>query len=275
MMFTAPMPFREALDAHDVKSVLPTTGRTRDLQRLESQIKRRSLFSATVALAEPLEKIRDGVSAILAGQADQATVRLGLKQLWKEIGYQPDPTKIGTLQDLASTARTNLQIETNVAVARGAGWHEQGMQPDVLDEFPAQELYRATSPKGGAEAERNWSERWDKAGGVFFDGRMIALKTDPVWEKLGSPDLFDDGLGNPWPPFAFNSGMRVRDIGRDEAEALGLIAKNEEQFPQPLDLAADLEAAPALREQWLRDAITESGLGNFQNGVLVFRGGAA
>ncbi|MBL9187923.1 MAG: hypothetical protein JNK23_10620 [Opitutaceae bacterium] len=275
MIFTAPIPFREALDAHDVKSVLPTTGRTRDLQQLEPAIKRRALFSATVALAAPLEKIRDGVGAILAGQTDQATARLAIKNLWKELGYKPDPTKMGTLQDLASTERIDLQLATNVATARGAGWHQQGMQPDVLDEFPAQELYRATSPEGGAKAERNWAERWEKAGGVFFDGRMIALKTDPVWKQLGSPDLFDDGLGNEWPPFAFNSGMRVRDIVRDEAEALGLIAPNEEQFPQPLDLEADLAAAPALRESWLRSAIEESGLGSFQNGVLVFQGGRA
>ena len=271
-----PLPFREALDAHDVKSLLPTTGRTADLSRLDGAIKRRSIMSATVAIAEPLALLRDGTSAILAGQADQATVKLGLKQLWDRLGYQPDPEQAGGLQDLSSSRRIDLQIETNVATARGAGWHEQGQQADVLDEFPAQELYRATTPEGGAKAERDWQERWIKAGGKFYDGRMIDRKDAPVWRKLGDPALFPDGLGNEWPPFAFNSGMRVRDIDRDEAEALGLIAPNEMILPRPTDLEADLAAAPALRETWLREAITESGLGGFDAAdVLHFKGGGA
>lgn len=269
MIFTAPMPFREALDAHDVRSILPTTGRTRDTQQLESAIKRRSIWSATVALAKPLELIRDGTGAMLTGQADQATVRLAIKELWKSLGFHGDPASPALL-DVTSTERINLQLETQVATMRGAGWHEQGMQPDVLDEFPAQEFYD-TRP-GGEQRRKDWPDRWIKAGGKFYDDRMIALKTDPVWGRLGSPELFPDGLENPWPPFAFNSAWRVRDIGRDEAEALELIAPNEELLPQPLDLERDLAAAPELRQAWLRTAIEDSGVGTFRNGVLVFGG---
>jgi hypothetical protein len=273
MIYTAAMPFRQALDAHDVRTLLPTTGGTAALHRLESAIKRRALFSATVALAQPLERIGAGVNALLAGEGDQAGIRLGLKQLWEGLGYQPDPEQAGGLRDLGSTARINLQLETNVATARGAGWHEQGQQPDVLDEFPAQELYRATSPQGGARAERDWLARWEQAGGRFYGGRMIARKDDPVWRRLGDPALFDDGLGNEWPPYAFNSGMRVRDIDRTEAEQLDLIAANEELLPRPLDLEGDLAKAPELRQDWLRQAIEDSGLGTFQSGVLVFHEG--
>jgi len=45
---------------------------------------------------------------------------------------------------------------------------------------------------------------------------MIALKDDDVWDQLGSSDFFPDGLDNPYPPFAFNSGMDVRDVIRSE-----------------------------------------------------------
>ena len=275
MIYTDPMPFTEALDSHGIKSLLPTTGRTSSLQLLDSAIKRRAIMSATVAIAEPLAKIRDSVTGILNGETDQASMRLGLKQLWEKLGYRPDPEKIGGLQDLSSTDRINLQIETNVATARGAGWYEQGQQADVLDEFPAQELYRATSPAGGAKAERDWAERWEKAGGKFYDGRMIAAKDDEVWNRLGDPSLFPDALGNPWPPFAFNSGMRVRDVDRTEAEQLGVIEPDQQIEPQPLDLNADLQAVPELREAWLRQAIEDSGLGAFQDGALVFNGGAS
>ena len=39
MIYSAPMPFTEALDSHGIKSLLPTTGRTSNLQLLESAIK--------------------------------------------------------------------------------------------------------------------------------------------------------------------------------------------------------------------------------------------
>jgi hypothetical protein len=276
MLIDRPVPFREALNANRVKSILTTTGGTAQLQQLESAIKRRALFSATVSIAEPLVKLRASVQRILAGYGDQATARLELKQLWQDLGYQPDPDRAGGLQDLGSDRRINLQIETNVATARGAGWHEQGMQPDVLDEFPAQELFDAGNSgnrrgSSGHAGDLSWPDRWAKAGGIFTGDRMIALKTDPVWERLGSPELFPDSLGNPYPPFAFNSGWRVRDIDRDEAESLGLITANTQLTPEPLDLDADLAATPALREQWLREAITDSGLGRFDaDGVLLF-----
>lgn len=271
MIFTQPVPFDEALDAHEVRTLVPTSGRTRELQQLSGAIKRRALFTATVTLAEPLQKIGESVQAMLTGTTDQATMRLGIKQLWEQLGYKPDPEKIGTLQDLAATARVNLQLETLVDTAHGYGWELQGQDPDVLDEFPAQELIRDFAPKESGN-ERDWAARWAKAGGDFFGGRMIALKNDPVWSRLGDPGLFDDGLGNPYPPFAFNSGMGVRDVDRDEAEQLGLIAPNQEVFPRKLDFNAELQASPDVRDKQLRSMMEATGLGMFDlDGVFVFK----
>lgn len=270
MIFLAPIPFKEALDAHDVKSLLPTSGRTRDLQKLSSSIKRRAMFSATVESAQALQKIQDGVSAILAGQADQATVRLGIEQLWEQLGYKPDPEQAGGILDLASTKRIDLQIETNVATARGAGWYEQGQQQDVLDEFPAREFYD-TAP--GGDGRRVWEDRWIACGGKFIDGRMVALVTDPIWDRLGDPKRFPDGLGNPYPPFAFSSKWRLRDIDRDEAISLGLIDEKTELFPQPLDNGEKLQAKPDVRDAELRRMVEKSGLGRFDGEVFHFEGG--
>lgn len=268
MIFTEPRPFKEALNAQQVKSLLPTSGRTADLQRLESEIKRRALFSATVTSVERLQRLDDVINGILSGQLDQASARLAMKDLLEEQGFRPDPEVAGGLQDLSSDRRINLQIETNVATARGYGWREQGMQADVLDEWPAQELYRAFA----TGKERNWAERWAKVGGQFYDGRMIALKTDPIWKRLGDPANFPDALGNDYPPFAFNSGMDLRDIDRAEAEQLGLIDAGTQLFPQPLDLNADLAAKPDVRAGWLRDALEETGLGTFDDaGTFNFK----
>jgi hypothetical protein len=272
MIFTAPMPFTEALNANEVRALLPTTGRTTDLQQLSGAVKRRALFSATVTSADLLQQLQDSTQSLLTGTTDQATMRLGVKQLLARMGYQPEPDQAGGLQDLSSTARINLQLETLVDTARGYGWDVQGQNPDVLDEFPAQELIRDFAPKG---RERDWAARWAKAGGEFFGGRMIALKNDPVWSRLGDPGLFDDGLGNPYPPFAFNSGMGVRDVTRDEAEQLGLIDANQEVFPRDLSFNEELQASPDIRDDRLRSLVESTGLGTFNaDGVFVFnRGG--
>jgi len=271
MNFTAPMPFKEALQAAEVKSPLLTTGGTSDLQQLSSDIKRRALFSARVTTAELLQKIDDGVNAILTGQSDQATERAAIKDLLEQLGYQPDPEKAGGIQDLSSTPRIDVQLETNVDTARGYGWWMQGQQQDVLDEYPAQELVRFSEPKGGVSAERDWAARWQKVDGQFYGERMIALKNDPIWDKLGDPDIFDDGLGNPYPPYAFNSGMNVRDVGRDEAIELGLIDDNTELMPEDVGLNDSLQASPDIRSDDLRKLLEESGLGSFNaDGVFEF-----
>jgi hypothetical protein len=273
MIYDRPMPFTEALDAARVRSLLPTTGGSADLRTLEAAVKRRSMMSATVDLASRLQRFADGVDAVLRGDASEAEVRAGLKAMLADEGYQPDPEKAGGLQDLGSSARLNLIIETNVATAEGLGRHVQGLQPDVLDEYPAQELFDAAP---GGEHRRDWAERWRKAGGEFIGPRMVALKSDRVWERLGDPSLFPDGLGNPYPPYAFSSKWDVRDIDRDETVALGLLKPGETVTPPATDdFASELKATPEIRDAWLREAIEMQGLGHVtSDGVLVFGGGA-
>jgi hypothetical protein len=269
MNFAAPLPFTQALNAAAARSLLPTTGMAAELQKLDSAIKRRAMFSATVDLAEPLQKLDDGINAILRGEVDQASVRLGMKQLWEKLGYVPDPEHAGGLRDLSSTKRIDLQIETNVDTSRGFGHFAAGQQADVLDEWPAQELFRAFNPKGSM---RNWAERWAKAGGEFYGGLMIALKTDEVWQRLGDPDLFPDGLGNPYPPFAWSSGMDVRDRSRDDAIKFGLIDANTQLTPTALDFNADLRASSGVRSANLRSMIEATGRGVFDSeGVFHFK----
>ncbi len=266
MIFTAPMPFTEALQSREIRSLLRTTGKTAELALLEPAVRERAIFSATVTSAELLDGIARRVDEMLAGKTDQATVRLGLKQLLEEEGYTSGPEKAGTLEDLRTDGRLNLIIETNVDLARGYGQWIQGQQPDVLDEWPAQELVRERS----SQQPRDWAKRWVDAGGISFGGRMIALKNDPVWKKISRFQL-------PYPPFDFNSGMGVRDIARDEAEELQLLDAGTVLIPQDRDFNADLQASPTIRANWLIDALEESGVGEFNDqGVFVFgRGGGA
>lgn len=274
MNFTNPLPFHEALDSAQVRSLLPTTGTHAQIAALDPAIKRRALWSATVTSVEHLQKIEDLRDGILSGRVGLDEARVQIKALLADQGYQPDPEQAGGLQDLSSTPRINLQLETNVDVARGAGWYEQGQDPVVLDAYPAQELVRFFGPDDPSR-QRDWAARWLKCGGQFYGERMIALKNDSIWRKLGDSSIFPDGLDNPYPPFAFNSGMDVVDVDRAEAQDLGLIDADTEVFPQSLDLNAELQATPDVRDAWLKQALTDSGVGTFNaDGVFVVKEGA-
>jgi hypothetical protein len=206
-------------------------------------LRERAFFSAGVenlrTVAEMQNKIRDALSLAGAGRMNRANFVSDMRQF-----LAAAPGDSGELTDLTSRRRLELIYEHNLADAREyAGWRA-GQDPDLLDEFPAQELVRHE----GREEPRDWPSRWADAGGEFYGGRMIALKSDPVWEKISR-------FGKPWPPFDFGSGMGVEDIGRDEAEALGLIKPGERPQAIEADFNARLEAsvpdaAPALLDNF-------------------------
>ena len=110
----------------------------------------------------------------------------------------------------------DLIHETNVRQARGYAQYMEATTDGALAAFPAQELVRVRDRK----MPRDWSGRWTAAGGRLYGGRMVALKTDPVWTKISR-------FGTPYPPFDFNSGMGVEDVGRAEAIALGVIKEGD------------------------------------------------
>lgn len=227
------------------------------------------MFSATVDLAEPLQLIEDWTQRILGADGDQASAMLEVRKLWERLGYQPDATQAGGLEDLASVRRITLQIETNVDIARGYGQWMQGQDEAVLDEYLIAELIRASTPEG---EPRDWAKRWEQAGGRFWGGRMIARKDDPVWSAISDPQRFPDGLGNPYSPFAFSSGMIERDETRDLAEALGLITPTQRVKAQDRGFNDDLKRKPDVRSASLREAMEASGLGAFDtDGVFYFK----
>ena len=255
MIFTEPLPFSEALQAQQVRTVLPTEFRTFLLGLIPADLRRRAFFSAGVMNAELLDDWHGLVGGILDGELDRATARLRMKELLQAQGYQPPLFERGGLVDLSSDARTNLILDMNTSQARNYGDYVQGQDEDILDLWPAQELFRAIA----AREPRDWPARWRNRGGRLFGGRMIALKNDPLWRRISR-------FGQAWPPFDFNSGMRVRDVEREEAEDLGLIAPGEPApAPQIDDLNEALQARPEVRSAALRAELEGIGLGRFDD----------
>lgn len=243
--------------------MLPTELRTLLLDEIAPELRERAMFSAGVIEAEKLQDMDDLIGQLLRGETDQATARTELKRRFGTLGAEVDETD---LTDLRSDARLNLILDTNVQQAQGYGSWAQGQDAAILDQWPAQELFRAIQSR----VPREWAQRWTDAGGRFFGGRMIALKNDPIWSEISR-------FGQPYPPFDFNSGMDVRDITRDEAIQLGLIDRDTRIEPQTRGFAEDLAASPEVRSQGLRSALADllQGLAEFDaDGVFRLVGGA-
>lgn len=278
MLFAKPLPFAEALGSQAVRRLLPTDFTSGQLADLGPALLRRAQFSATVTDLDHLDELAGTYREMLAGTLDRATARLRIKDYLARKGYAASEDKAGTLQDLASDARINLQLDTNVEMMQGLGNQLQGQEPAVLDMYPARELVRVTS----AMKPRDWESRWNDARAATLadgatdssSGRMIALVGHPIWVKLSR-------FGNDYPPFDYNSGMGLRDISRREAMRLDLIGRDTQVRPETTALRPDMnvQTSSAVRDSRLKAALEKTGLGSFDS-TGVFRlipdaGGAA
>ena len=244
MIFFKPIPFEAALQSVKAKLILKTKLSEKQVEAMGPKLRRRALVLAKQENARFASQVKGVVESILSGTETDSGARAKLREWLDSTGYEPD--KAGTITDLGSNARLTLIIRTETQMAQGYAEWKQGQTASILALWPAQEFYRAEE----REEPREWPERWDAAGGQFFggggdyeEGRMIALKSDPIWRAISRFD-------NAWPPFDFNSGMNIRDVDREEAEELGLIQPGEivvesnEDFddapPFPDDLPDDL-----------------------------------
>ncbi len=276
MAVIVPSQLLDALRAAQGRGALATSLDTAGLRELGADILSRSVFTARGTNAVFVDMIKTVVNQVAAGDMDEASARLALLETLRVLGYTPEggfpdapagsvpPAVRGTLQDLSSMRRLKLIVETQRQLTRGAGLQYRGSQPHRLEQFPAWELVRVFSVRmprawsmqaAGTPPVRNGMvdprPRWTIAGGTFHDGRMIALKGDPVWGELGSFDNFDDALGVDHPPFAFNSGMAWREIDRGEVGRLAIRGPNGETparyhggESRPVTLAGPLPQTP-------------------------------
>jgi hypothetical protein len=83
----------------------------------------------------------------------------------------------------------------------------------MLHTSPAQELIICSVES------TDWPRRWLDVGGQFFAGRMIALKSDLIWQQISD-------FGYPVPPFAGYSRATVQDVQREHAIAFGLLERD-------------------------------------------------
>ena len=233
----------------------PSEMRSREWRRVDAQLRERAFFMAGVANAKELQKWRNVVERVIGGAMSAGQAREEMRRYLEKIGYRAEPGLEGTIKDRSTVQRMKVSIDTNVAMARG--WAQrQEMLGDVLS--PGQELYR----RRNSRVPRNWAQRWREAAeavgwdGVARDGQMIALVTSPIWVELSAFD-------NPYPPFDYNSGMRVRPVDFEVCEELGLVspddidALEEEMQAQKESLNAGVQASVEGLGEDLIDAVMQ------------------
>ena len=254
--FAIDRPLQDAVDRLGNKTPIGAMLSSREWELTPLELRDRAFWMARVEeeriLAEAQRRImqairqeRDGSDRLM----DRGRFVVEMQAILRELGYRPDPAKRGGVQDLSSSMRLTQVWRMNLDMAQNyAAW--KARQNDVsLLRAPAQELIRVES----RIERRLWPRIWREAGGQFYGqpgpdypdapGRMIALKTDPIWRKISRFNV-------PWPPFDWGSGMGLRSVRRREALTLStkdgrrlLRESDPPQRPQDIPFNSGLEAS--------------------------------
>lgn len=199
------------------------------------------IISGLQSIANPTQEPReDGATATVGDTA--ATLRAKVLEVLKPFGSAPE-----------LSAELNLDFKIKVAeeVVLGAGRFVADQTN--LDEYPAWEfrrVYDRDVPRGEEPIAPTdpWPVRFAHAAREAGDedalrvlkdtGRMVALKSSGVWQALGDgAGGYSDTLGNPFAPFAFNSGFDTEGVSRSETIDLGLLKENEKAQPSDFDFS--------------------------------------
>ena len=242
-------------DIERVKDLLPTSLGSDEIRReIAADILRRSVFSARMASASYLAKIREVCAALSSGEINAADARAQLLTVLEQMGHSP--LDDGGLQNPASVRRLNLILETQTQMAASVARLSQQTEATVA-QWPAWELTRLERRDVPRE---DWPARWRFAGAsVNWEGalqdRFIALKSSPIWQALGEgAGGFRDTLRNPYPPFAYSSGMDWVEVDRETCEKLGLVSGDQAATPDAPSLSpGEADIADAIRRYGFPD----------------------
>ena len=241
--------------------------------QIQAGLRNRAFFSSRVAEANILDAMRGKAAEYARGGTDLSKIRMEFREELRRLRYAPAAENAGTIKDLFSQARIDVIMKTNVAQARGFMQYAEGMSPGAYAAFPAQEFTRIAHRRN---ARQDWPQRWRRAGGRIFGGRMVALKDDPVWVNLSV-------FGNPYPPFDWGSGTGVLDVDRRTALALGLVeeaglrARVDELRKKPLpDFNEHMQASVPFKgnndPEWLRFKEAFGDQVVYRDGAVVWKG---
>ena len=136
------------------------------------EIRAMSFFSARVAEARVLDKLRDVSDRYSSGQIDKASARLEIKN-WLNVKDPSTSSGLANVKDesireaLMSTSRLNLILDQNQSMAAAVGARELALDPEIYEALPYYKYMPST-----AAVPRDAHQKYY---GLILD------KKDPFW----------------------------------------------------------------------------------------------
>ncbi|MEM7495898.1 MAG: hypothetical protein AAF471_07205, partial [Myxococcota bacterium] len=246
-IFAQGVSLSKALELLRRKKQMPTPLTSREIEELSVETRQRALFSARVENTVFLDRLKTGLEEILAGRLNEA----GLKSQLRELVESTDPSALRT------DPRLNLIVSHNLRALTSGGELHRQQDPIVARQYPARRFYRRFK----RQQPRDWVSRWATASagqnGVL--AQFLAMLDSPVWRRLNR-------FGTDHAPFDFNSGKDTKPVSRRQLIAEGHLAEGDNRPPdvsQKTPLNRNLQARPPIKDNRFREALEQSGLGNF------------
>lgn len=266
MQFVSPIPFHEAIDKLGDKSPIGAALSSAQWSAVPVALRERAMFSASVESIRFLARTQELLGDFLEAKRETLpTGEVALKtggraqfvQAMREFaiaeGMGPlDPKDAGTIKDIQSQKRLELIFDTQVKQAHEFGNWKQGMDADVLDEFPAQRFIRVVDVDQPRDPHKP------------VEGAVV-LKTDlAFWIRV------NEDFGVPWGPWGWGCGHDVEDVDRTEAEQIGLLTHGQAVQPVEKDFNEHLQASVRNLDPELQELLKKS----FGNQVKIENGAA-
>lgn len=235
MQLVQPVPFQEARDKLGRKAPIVAPLTSSEWADVPVALRERAFFSSRIENARFLQRGQDWINDFLSSAREtvvgpDGVAREALKMggrarfvdLMREfaikegMGDLVPPEDRGGLKDITSQKRLELIFNTQVRQADDFGYRKQGLDPDVLDAYPAQRFIRVQDVK----EPRDWHAQFED---------KVFLKTSPIWKAI------NQDFGVAWGPWGWGCGHDVEDVDREETESLGLLRPGEDVAPPPAE----------------------------------------
>lgn len=127
------------------------------------------------------------------------------------------------LLDFNGSKPDGMVFDTIHTMMQSYEHYRASMDRDVLEDFPANEMYQQVTYSQEPDWASIWNAARDKLGSrtsaslaASSSGPFVARKKDPIWRSISR-------FNRPYPPFEFGSSMWLRDADDDLARSLGVI----------------------------------------------------
>jgi len=262
MEFIAPLPFEEAIQKLGDQSVVGIAFSSSEWSDLPLELRENAFFSSRVESARVLQRAQNLLGDFLAANHKTAEngepmLSLGSRaafvdQMQEFLTAEGVVRTNGGLTDITSEKRLGLIFDVKTRQAQDFGYWKQGVNPDVLNEFPAARFIRVLDVKEPRELHERFQDQ-------------VYLKTDAIWWLEINHDF-----GVPWGPWGWGCGHDVEDVDRDEAEELHLIKPGQEvEWPKAMNKFKNLNQNLQASTKTLAPELVEKLLKEFGDRVTV------